>query len=200
MSEQKPLDYAEFVRLIVEALEAAKIEYLIGGAFATWAWGEPRSTLDLDLVVDIPVEAIGALSKELEKRDMLVPGEIILDAVLEDRADIPINAIHMHSGFKADLYPLRPEDDLRKTALERKELVDFGPPIGAVYLHSPEDLILYKLWYYSISEQPKHIRDIYAILHTLRDELDFDYIESWAERKGLRAIWSEVFRQFSSQP
>ena len=199
MSEPQPLEYSEFVRLVIEALEAAGVEYLIGGALATWAWGEPRSTLDLDLVVDIPIEAIGALSKELGKRDMLVPDEIILDAISEDRADVPINAIHMHSGYKADLYPLRPADDLRSAALGRKELVDFGPPIGAVYLHSPEDLILYKLWYYSISEQPKHIRDIYAILHARRGELDVGYIDNWAERKGLRSIWAELFGQFNSQ-
>ena len=35
---------------------------------------------------------------------MLIPAEIILDSILEDRADIPINVIHMRSGLKADLY------------------------------------------------------------------------------------------------
>jgi hypothetical protein len=35
---------------------------------------------------------------------MLIPAEIILDSILEDRADIPTNAIHMHSGLKSGLY------------------------------------------------------------------------------------------------
>jgi hypothetical protein len=30
----------------------------IGGAIAEWAWGEPRATQDLDLVVKIPIKAI----------------------------------------------------------------------------------------------------------------------------------------------
>jgi hypothetical protein len=137
------IGYADFVQLVVEALKAAGIDYLIGGAVASWAWGEPRSTLNLDLVVDIPVGAINALSQELEQRDMLVPSEIILDAIIEDRVDLPINAIHMHTGFKADLYPLRPLDELRQLALKRRISVDFGPPIGNVYVHSPEDLIIY---------------------------------------------------------
>lgn len=55
---EKILEYEQFVRLVIEALEAAGVEYLIGGAVATWAWGEPRSTLDLDMVVNIPLEGI----------------------------------------------------------------------------------------------------------------------------------------------
>ena len=104
---KKPLDIAGFLKLVIEALNAAGVEYLIGGAIAEWAWGEPRATQDLDLVVNIPIKSINKLSKELEKRDMLLPADIILDSILEDRADIPINAVHMHSGLKADLYPVR---------------------------------------------------------------------------------------------
>src|SRR5687768_1680066 len=99
---KKPLDIAGFLKLMIEALTAAGVEYLIGGAIAEWAWGEPRATQDLDLVVRIPIKAIKKLSKELEKRDILLPADIILNSILEDRADIPINAIHMHSGLKAD--------------------------------------------------------------------------------------------------
>ncbi len=96
------------------------------------------TTQDLDLVVNIPIEAINKLSKELEKRNMLIPAEIILDSILGDRADIPINAIHMYSGLKADLYPVCEGDELRQSAFQRRELVDYGPPIGRVYIHSPE--------------------------------------------------------------
>ena len=52
---KKPLDLAGFLKLVIEALNAAGVEYLIGGAIAEWAWGEPRSTQDLDLVVRIPI-------------------------------------------------------------------------------------------------------------------------------------------------
>ena len=42
--------------------------------------------------------------------------------------------------------------------------MDFGPPLGEVFLHSPEDLIIYKLWYFSLSQQTKHLQDVAAIL------------------------------------
>jgi hypothetical protein len=190
--KDSPLDITGFLKLMIEALEAAGVEYLIGGAIAEWAWGEPRATQDLDLVINLPIEAISRLSRELEKRDMLVPAEIILDTLIEDRADIPINAIHTYSGLKADLYPVRSGDELRQSAFQRRQHVDYGPPIGHVYIHSPEDLILYKLMYFGISQQPKHSRDIAAILRAKKNQVDFEYIEKWVTRLGLSPLWKEM--------
>jgi hypothetical protein len=191
----KPLDIAGFLELVIDAFESAGIEYLIGGAIAEWAWGEPRATQDLDLVVDIPLEAVTRRSNELKARDMLVPPEIILDALTKDRADIPINAIHRHSGLKADLYPIRAGGELRQEAFQRRLEVDFGPPIGNVFVHSPEDLIIYKLRYFSINQQPKHIRDITAILQAKKNQLDLDHINKWVNRLGLTSIWYKLLEE-----
>ncbi len=195
--KKKPLDLVGFLKLVIEALEAARVDYLIGGAIAEWAWGEPRATQDLDLVVKIPIKSVNKLSRELKKRDMLIPAKLILDNILEDRADIPINAIHMYSGFKADLYPVRDGDELRQSAFQRRQQVDYGPPIGKVYIHSPEDLILYKLMYFGLSQQSKHSRDIAAILKSKKDELDLEYIEGWVTRLGLVSIWKEMLDSLS---
>lgn len=191
MNDQ-PLDITEFLKLVLDALAAAGVEYLIGGAIAEWAWGEPRATQDLDIVIDLPIKAVGKFSRELEKRKMLVPADIILDAMIEDRADIPLNAIHMYSGLKADLYLMREGDALRQSAFQRRLLVDYGSPIGEVYVHSPEDLILYKLIYLSLSGQPKHARDIAAILKAKKGQMDFNYIEEWVTHLGLGAMWNEL--------
>jgi hypothetical protein len=128
---------------------------------------------------------------------MLIPAEIILDSILEDRADIPINAIHIYSGLKADLYPLRAGDMLRQSAFQRRERVDYGSPIGNVYIHSPENLILYKLIHFGLSQQPKHSRDIAAILRAKKNQLDFDYIEGWVTRLGLVSMWTEMLDSIS---
>ena len=190
--KKQVLDIVGFLKLILEALDAAGVEYLIGGAIAEWAWGEPRATQDIDIVINLPIKAVGRFSKELEKRDMLVPAEIILDTILEDRADIPINAIHMYSGLKADLYLVRSGDELRLRAFQRRQRIDYGPPIGHIYIHSPEDLILYKLIYFGVSQQPKHSRDIAAILRAKKDQIDFGYIEEWTTRLGLSSLWKEL--------
>jgi hypothetical protein len=128
---------------------------------------------------------------------MLIPAEIILDSILEDRADIPINAIHLYSGLKADLYPVCEGDELRQSAFRRRQQVDYGTPIGEVYIHSPEDLILYKLIYFGLSQQSKHSRDIAAILKSKKNELDLDYIQGWVTRLGLTSLWKEMLDNVS---
>lgn len=190
--KDQPLDITGFLKLVLESLKAARVEYMIGGAIAEWAWGEPRATQDLDIVIKLPVKAVGRFSKELEKRNMLVPVDIILDAMVEDRADIPLSAIHMYSGLKADIYLMREGDRLRQSAFQRRLRVDYGPPIGKVYVHSPEDLIIYKLMYLGLSGQPKHARDIAAILRAKKNSLDFGYIEEWVTRLGLGSVWKEM--------
>lgn len=189
---KKILDITGFLKLILEALKASKVDYMIGGAIAEWAWGEPRATQDLDVVINLPIKSIGGFSRELEKRDMLVPADIILDTIAEDRADIPLNAIHMHSGLKADLYVMRDGDALRQSAFQRRILVDYGPPIGKVYVHAPEDLIIYKLTYLGLSGQSKHARDIAAIMKAQTESIDFQYIEKWVNQLGLGGIWEEL--------
>ena len=192
MISRTDFSFTAFVRLVLDALDAAGVDYLIGGAMALWAWGEPRTTADLDLVIDLPIESMAALSSELEQRAMLVPVDIMLDLLIEDRADLPINAIHMTSGYKAEMFLFKPGDALREAGLRRRQLVDLGPALGQVYVHSPEDLILNKLRYYRISQQTKHVRDIASIVLYQAEALDVAYIERWAQALDLLEQWQEI--------
>ncbi|MBI3921797.1 MAG: hypothetical protein HY318_10315, partial [Armatimonadetes bacterium] len=178
--DEQSIEFSDFLLLVLEALKAAEVPYAIGGAIAVWAWGEPRTTRDFDLMIDLPLEKMPVLSEELKKRDMLVPTEVILDLWLERRADIPVNAIHLHTGYKAEIFLLKPGDEFRQGAMARRRLVDLGPPLGEVYVISPEDLILYKLQYFNISQQPKHTRDIASIVLSEGEDLDYDYLGHWA--------------------
>lgn len=189
---QDYLSFEDFLKMILSVLEKAGIDYMIGGAVAVWPWGEPRSTQDIDIVIHLGIEQINSLSKELEKVDIYLPPNIILENLHVTRIDLPINAIHGASGFKAEMFLMREDDELRKTAFERRVKVDFGSVVGQVYIHSPEDLIIYKMLYYSLSQQTKHIRDIGAIIKTMGKQLDYDYIQKWATEKQVVAIWQEI--------
>lgn len=186
------LEFMEFARTVIDALDATELDYLIGGAVAVWAWGELRTTRDLDIVVNLPGTRIVQLSEELTKRKMLVPAEIIIDLLIQPEGDLPINAIHLDTGYKAEFFLLRDGDVYREMSLSRRRLVDFGPPLGSVYVHAPEDLILNKIHYFGLSQQAKHVNDIASIMVLADKQLDVDYIDHWVERLNLIGAWHEI--------
>ena len=188
------LSFEDFLAMILDVLKNAEIEYMLGGAIAIWSWGEPRSTQDVDLVIHLQPEQVRALSAELEKVEILLPVDIILDNLSETRGDLPLNAIHGSSGYKAEMFLVRDDDALRQSAFARRVQVDFGGQAGVVYVHSPEDIIIYKLLYYALSQQTKHVRDIGSILKIKGETLDYAYIEKWVVKKELGAIWDEIQR------
>ncbi|NUQ37773.1 MAG: hypothetical protein HUU23_08245 [Caldilineales bacterium] len=112
--------------------------------------------------------------------------------MIEHRADLPINAIDMNSGYKVEFFLLKPGDAFRASGLARRRLIDLGPPLGEVYVHAPEDLVLNKLHYYRISQQPEHVRDIASIVLNLGQGLDYDYIERWVQTLNLTEEWQEI--------
>lgn len=185
----------KFARIVIDALEAAGVTYLIGGSVAVWHWGQARTTEDFDVVLDLSGDKIVQFSQELEARQMLVPPDIIIDLMIMPEGDLPINAIHLDSGFKAELFLLRAGDKFRAEALKRRRLVNLGPTIGQVYIHAPEDLIINKVHYYGLSRQTKHIRDIASMLALSSDEVDFNYIDHWIKRLDLTNTWLEVYSE-----
>ena len=48
-----PTDPIQVALTVAEALESCGLRYLVGGSLASSLSGEPRSTLDVDLVVSI---------------------------------------------------------------------------------------------------------------------------------------------------
>ena len=190
MNDYSDVEFPAFARMVIEALEAAGVDYMVGGSLTLAAWGQARFTLDVDLVAQIRLSQTDRLSEELAKREVYVPADIMRDLILDTRSDVPINAIHGSTGYKADLFPLREGDDLRKSALERKQKVTIEG-LGEVYVHSPEDVILYKIQYYAISGQDKHVRDVASIL-VRNGSLDMEYVDAWIVRLGLQKAWQEL--------
>lgn len=186
------LSLLDFARLILDAIEATDTEYMLGGALAVMAYAEARATQDVDLVINLPLERIQAFSQELEKRQVLIPPDIILERFIQPQGDIPLSGIHLYSGQRADIFLLTADDPLRVSALARKRRFDLGKPLGQVFVHAPEDLILYKLRYFALSEQDKHIRDIAALLYGQRGKLDASYLNRWVSSLGLDGYWEQI--------
>ena len=180
---------AGFQRLL-EALHGLRIPYMVGGSLATSIHGIPRSTNDIDLVVDLQPPQVEPLIAELRSEFYLGPKEAIEQALEAGRM---FNLIHFASSYKFDFYPLRREP-YHQAAFARRRLQPFG--ILEFYLCSPEDAILAKLaWYRAGQHVSEHQwSDVLDVVRVKRDLLDAPYLRRWGRTLGVEDLVEEALR------
>lgn len=180
----------ELLRYVVTVLEQLELPYLITGSMASIRFGEPRLTNDIDIVVRLPLDKIGALCGAFPADEFYVSEDAARSAVLHHGQ---FNVIHPTSGLKVDL--ITPHD----TAFDRQQFVRASREQLEEHWHvtfaSPEDVIIKKMEFYKEGESEKHLRDIAGMLKISSERIDCDYIAEWADRLGLNAIWQAILER-----
>jgi len=166
---------------VTGVLESLGIEHTIGGSIASSFAGEPRSTVDIDIVAAIQAVHIPALVSALS-RDFYVD-ETALQRAVRDRSSA--NLIHQASQLKVDLF-VAGGTPLDTQQLARRQAVDLGFA-RRLYVHPPEDILLQKLrWYRKGGEvSDRQWRDVLAIIRVQGSRLDRAYLEANAPVLGV---------------
>ncbi len=181
---------AELLRYLAEVLERLGADYMIGGSQAAMYYGEPRLTRDVDVIVTLRLADLPAFVARFP------PGEFYLDEASAREAIATsgqFNIIHPTSGVKIDVY-VNPDTPYDRTRLARRQQLPLAPGVEA-YFARPEDVILYKLLYLRRVASDLHLRDVVGILRVSGSELDHAYIDEWARRLGVEALWAPVRSQ-----
>jgi hypothetical protein len=179
----------ELFLLFGRRLEAAGIDYMVTGSVASMAYGEPRLTMDVDLVVALSDSAVDALAEAFPLEEFYCPPAEVLRVEVARRHRGHFNLIHHDSGFKADIYVMG-DDPLHAWAFERRHRLDVEG--GALYFAPPEYVVIRKLEYYREGGSPKHLDDIRGILRHASDVVDRKALDRWISRLGLEPVWAEV--------
>ncbi|KKD36227.1 MAG: hypothetical protein WAN66_08675 [Limnoraphis robusta] len=158
--------------------ESLNISYFITGGVAAIAYGEVRTTRDLDIVILIHPQDITLLVTELERVGFYIPG---VEDIIENRMRI-LQVTHIETISRADLILAR-DDEFERLQFKRRQQYEIPSGIK-VNLASPEDIILNKLQWRSPSESEKQWRDVLGILKVQGEFLDFNYLNDWSNRLG----------------
>jgi hypothetical protein len=188
------LDQVELLRRAIQVLEQLDIKYLIVGSAASIVYGEPRMTLDIDIVIDLKSDQVDALCAAFPEDAYYVSPQAARQAVLQGGQ---FNVIHPTSGNKIDFMIAR-RDAWGRSQLDRRQRVEVVPGLTG-YAGSPEDVILGKLWYYQEGGSEKHLRDIAGMMQVSGDQIDTAYIAQWAQRLGLSDIWQAALARLGRQ-
>ena len=184
------MEQEELIRYTVDLLARLSIPYMVVGSVASAAYGEPRFTQDIDIVVAIDVAHLPMLVEAFPEADFYLSHEAAIDAILRRGQ---FNVIHMDSGNKIDFMIAR-DDAWGREQVQRRRLVNIvrGTP---GYAATPEDIILSKLLYYQEGQSEKHLRDIAGILRVSEQRVDRNYVSHWAQQLGVAELWQHIERR-----
>ena len=181
------MEQTDLLRKTVEILDSLGVPYAVVGSFASGAWGEPRLTQDIDIVVDLNPAQVGPLCEAFPDPEFYVSRPAALEAVAKRDQ---FNIIHPASGNNID-FMIAGRTAWALAQLRRRVCVAVFPDIN-VSLAAPDDVILGKLVYYHEGRSEKHLRDIAGILRISGEAVDREYVARFAVELGVADVWKSV--------
>lgn len=177
-----------WIELFVSRLEAVGAPYMVTGSVASMIYGEPRLTLDVDLVVQLEVERAEELLAAFPESEFYRPPLEVVRLECSRDARGHFNLIHHETGMKADVYPAA-RDDLHHWGLANRRRVAFGP--AELWLAPPEYVIVRKLEFWREGGSEKHLRDVRGML-AAGLALDRSVLDVALRRRGLEGAWRSL--------
>jgi hypothetical protein len=179
----------EFLARLTAKLKSAGIPHMVVGSFASSFHGIPRSSQDLDLVIDPDQRALRKFLESLPVDEYYADADAALDAL---RRQSQFNVIDMATAWKADLILRR----RRPFSVEEMRRSREGDLLGSrVPVASPEDTVISKIeWSKSGGGTDLQLRDAAGIVAVRGATLDLAYIERWVHELDLGELWDRVRR------
>ena len=168
----------DVLRIVSERLDAAQIPYMLTGSYALAFYTTPRMTRDLDLVISLDEDDIGAIVRVFES-DFYIDADEVRSSVLTQR---PFNLMHLKSGIKVD-FIIRKSAEYRQVEFARRKQVNLAG--ATTWIATREDLILSKLVWAKDSASELQQRDVRSLINA---SVDLGYVEQWAKRLGVDAL------------
>jgi hypothetical protein len=178
-----------FFTYTVGVLERLGIPYMVVGGYAATFYGEPRLTLDVDIVADMRRDHIPGFVAAFPSPEYYVSEDSIRDSLARR---CPFNVIESATAARAGIVPL-PDDFFSRMAFQRRERVMYDAQGHTAAFISPEDMVVAKLLAHRRTGSDKHLRDARGVLVMRWGELDLDSINRAASAAGGLEEFEMVF-------
>ena len=178
------IDEIKVLEIVVKRLESARIPYMITGSIAANFYTTPRMTRDIDIVIEVEEKDAETLFS-LFSSDFYVDKNSIRNAIHNKQI---FNIIHSEGIVKVD-FIIRKDTNYRNLEFKNRRSIVFEGQ--KIFIASPEDLILSKLFWARESLSEMQIRDVKNLFKTIHN-LDRGYIEKWVHELGLDEVYNEA--------
>jgi hypothetical protein len=178
----------EVFRWITSSLDRAGIAYMLTGSFASAYYGAPRSTQDIDIVVEATAAQLQAFVQSLPSQEYYAEADAALSA---HKAETMFNVIELSSGWKIDLI-IRKSRAFSREEFRRRQRVELQGL--TLFVTSAEDIVLAKLEWSKLAQSQRQIEDVAAILRLRHEALDRSYLDAWIRELDLTEQWHDALR------
>src|SRR3989338_7137544 len=175
---------SEVLKEVCRRLEVAGIPYMITGSIATNFYAVPRMTRDIDIVIEVRKQDVDKVMALFEN-DFYIDRGSVSEAI---EVQGLFNILHNEYVIKVD-FIVRKESLYRKLEFQRKRSADFEGQ--KIWIVTPEDLILSKLFWAKDSLSEIQLGNVKNLLRMVKD-LDVVYLEKWVESLSLREIFEKA--------
>jgi hypothetical protein len=175
-SPDRAMTVASVLGVVTGLIDAAQIPYMVVGSFASSLHGEPRTTFDLDIVIDPDRPKLEALLRQ-------VPERFYVDVARRSL----FNMIDTETGWKIDLI-IRKDRAFSIEELSRRQHASIAG-VG-VFVASVEDTIIAKLEWAKEGASARQIDDVRRIIGVQQAALDVVYIAKWVAILKLEDQWN----------
>lgn len=180
----------EAVVAMIDALESAGVAYMLVGSLATNFYGVPRATEDADFVIELGAVSLPEVAARLGPAFRLERQGSFETITMTQRRLIPLAS----NSFTIELFYLSDDEHDQARFRRRRQVTVFGRP---VYLPTAEDMIVTKLRWATTRAGTKDRDDARDVMAVQGERLDWDYIDSWADRHQTRALLVEIRREIT---
>jgi hypothetical protein len=153
------------LRRITGALHSAGVSFMLVGALAAFAWGQPRTTRDLDIVADTRGPDETRVRSALEAAGFMVEGPVPGEFGRRFRLT--------GGTLPAEVF-LSAGTPLQKREFQRARMVRFGDREYPVI--SPEDLVIRKLVNLRVRKKTTDLDDLQSVLFKQWETFDAQYL------------------------
>lgn len=181
------MEQTDILRHVVQTFENLSVPYVVVGSIASMAYGETRFTQDIDIIAALTLSDVPGFLSAFPQDEFYLDENSVRDAI---KKNFQFNIIHPSSGQKIDVVLPR-KDAWGIGQIARRRAVRILPDKD-VMIASPEDVILGKLWYFSMGGGDRHLRDIAGILRVTGDGVDRAEVTRWARELGYLDIWEQI--------
>ncbi len=136
-------------------------------------WGLPRTTHDLDFVVQLPPSALDKIVSAFSP-DFFIDEASVRAAY---RPPHQFNAIDTRSAFKVDFWLPKPQPFDAEMLRRRMRATLFGE---LAWIATAEDSVLHKLLWNKITPSERQLGDAAGVVAVQSDQLDISYLKHWS--------------------